>query len=75
MTLPAHVVATIRPDTVFIPYHWPGSKAANQLTNRALDPLSQMPEFKVAAVRIDRATGRARHGRRPGPRPARRERP
>jgi assimilatory nitrate reductase catalytic subunit len=27
-----HVVATIRPDTVFIPYHWPGDKAANQLT-------------------------------------------
>ena len=24
MTLPARVVNTIRPDTVFIPYHWPG---------------------------------------------------
>ena len=58
MTLPAHVVATIRPDTVFIPYHWPGAKAANQLTNRALDPLSRMPEFKVAVVRIEKATGR-----------------
>jgi assimilatory nitrate reductase catalytic subunit len=58
MTLPAHVVATIRPDTVFIPYHWPGAKAANQLTNRALDPLSRMPEFKVAVVRIEKADGR-----------------
>jgi len=58
MTLPARVVATIRPDTVFIPYHWPGRQAANQLTNRALDPLSRMPEFKVAAVRIDKASGR-----------------
>ena len=58
MTLPAHVVATIRPDTVFIPYHWPGAKAANQLTNRALDPLSRMPEFKVAVVRIEKAVGR-----------------
>ena len=38
MTLPAHVVTTIRPDTVFIPYHWPGAKAANQLTNRAARP-------------------------------------
>ena len=57
MTLPAHVVTTIRPDTVFIPYHWPGAKAANQLTNRAVDPLSQMPEFKVAAVRVERAGG------------------
>jgi assimilatory nitrate reductase catalytic subunit len=58
MTLPARVVATIRPDTVFIPYHWPGAQAANQLTNRALDPISRMPEFKVAAVRVERAAGR-----------------
>ena len=54
MTLPATVVATIRPDTVFIPYHWAGSKAANQLTNRALDPISKIPEYKVSAVRIER---------------------
>jgi assimilatory nitrate reductase catalytic subunit len=59
MTLPARVVETIRPDTVFIPYHWPGTKAANQLTNRALDPVSRMPEFKVAAVRVTRAPGRS----------------
>jgi len=58
MTVPAHVVNTIRPDTVFIPYHWPGGKAANQLTNRAVDPISKMPEFKVAAVRLERAIGR-----------------
>jgi assimilatory nitrate reductase catalytic subunit len=57
MTLPAHVVTTIRPDTVFIPYHWPGARSANQLTNRAVDPASKMPEFKVAAVRLA-ATGR-----------------
>src|SRR5690606_24819017 len=46
MTLPAMVVSTIRPDTVFIPYHWAGRQAANQLTNRALDPLSKIPEYK-----------------------------
>jgi len=55
ITLPAAVVTTIRPDTVFIPYHWPGRQAANQLTIRAVDPLSNMPEFKVAAVRVERA--------------------
>jgi assimilatory nitrate reductase catalytic subunit len=55
ITLPAAVVTTIRPDTVFIPYHWPGDKSANQLTNRAVDPLSKMPEFKVAAVRVAKA--------------------
>lgn len=61
ITLPAQVVNTIRPDTVFIPYHWPGDKAANQLTNPAVDPVSKMPEFKVAAVRVARATGRIDH--------------
>ncbi|MBX7161832.1 MAG: molybdopterin oxidoreductase family protein, partial [Acidimicrobiia bacterium] len=54
MTVPAKVVTTIRPDTVFIPYHWAGSRAANQLTQRALDPLSKIPEFKVSAVRLER---------------------
>ena len=54
MTLPAKVVSTIRPDTVFIPYHWAGTQAANQLTNRALDPISKIPEFKVSAVRVER---------------------
>jgi assimilatory nitrate reductase catalytic subunit len=41
---------------VFIPYHWPGRKAANQLTLRAVDPVSKMPEFKVAAVRVAKAS-------------------
>jgi len=51
--LAAHVVATIRPDTVFIPYHWPGKRAANQLTLRAYDPVAGIPEYKVAAVAIE----------------------
>ncbi|MBI3301131.1 MAG: molybdopterin oxidoreductase family protein [Deltaproteobacteria bacterium] len=55
VTLPALVVRTIRPDTIFIPYHWPGEQSANRLTNRALDPISKIPEFKVCAVRITRA--------------------
>ncbi len=55
MTLPALVVRTIRPDTIFIPYHWPGEQSANQLTNRALDPISKIPEFKVCAVRVSKA--------------------
>ena len=58
MTLPAKVVATIRPDTVFIPYHWPGEKAANLLTHRDIDPQSGIPEFKVSAVRISKGVGR-----------------
>ncbi|NEE57508.1 nitrite reductase, partial [Streptomyces sp. SID8455] len=35
---PALVTEAIRPDTVFIPYHWPVPTAANALTIDALDP-------------------------------------
>jgi len=54
-TLRAMVVTTIRPDTVFIPYHWPGRKSANQLTISAQDPISKIPEYKVCAVRVRKA--------------------
>jgi assimilatory nitrate reductase catalytic subunit len=52
VTLKASVVRTIRPDTIFIPYHWAGRKSANQLTISAQDPISKIPEYKVCAVRI-----------------------
>ncbi len=55
LTLPATVVRTIRPDTVFIPYHWPGKRSANRLTHRTLDPRSKIPEFKVSACRLRKA--------------------
>jgi assimilatory nitrate reductase catalytic subunit len=56
MTLQALVTKTIRPDTVFIPYHWPGKKSANQLTHRTLDPRSKIPEFKVSACRLRKSS-------------------
>ncbi|MFJ6069258.1 molybdopterin oxidoreductase family protein [Streptomyces sp. NPDC093065] len=52
---PARITTGIRPDTVFMPFHWPGEGRANTLTNPALDPASRMPEFKVCAVRVERA--------------------
>lgn len=52
----AMVVKTIRPDTVFIPYHWPGPRSANRLTHRTLDPRSKIPEYKVSACRIEKAS-------------------
>jgi assimilatory nitrate reductase catalytic subunit len=55
VTLRAMVVRTIRSDTIFIPYHWPGSKSANRLTHRTIDPRSKIPEFKVSACRITKA--------------------
>ena len=57
ITLQAMVVRTIRPDTVFIPYHWPDDRSANVLTHRTLDPRSKIPEYKVSACRIGKAAG------------------
>jgi assimilatory nitrate reductase catalytic subunit len=55
---PALVVRTIRPDTLFIPYHWGEQLAVNQLTNPALDPTSKIPEFKACAARVERIHAR-----------------
>ena len=54
----ASVVTTIRPDTVFMPYHWAGRKSVNQLTISAQDPISKIPEYKVCAVRVRKAEAR-----------------
>jgi len=40
--------------TVFLPFHYAGA-AANKLTNAALDPVAKIPEYKVCAVRIEKA--------------------
>ncbi|WP_320776450.1 molybdopterin oxidoreductase family protein [Streptomyces sp. CRN 30] len=56
---PARITTAIRPDTVFMPFHWPGEGRANVLTNPALDPTSRMPEFKVCAVRLEAVRVRA----------------
>jgi len=51
--LKAAITPTIRPDTLFVPFHWGDGSCANLLTNPALDPTSRMPEFKICAARID----------------------
>jgi assimilatory nitrate reductase catalytic subunit len=50
----ARITESIRPDTVFMPFHWGGAASVNVVTNAALDPVSRMPEFKVCAVRLER---------------------
>ncbi|WP_394828117.1 molybdopterin oxidoreductase family protein [Pendulispora albinea] len=55
-TLRAMIVKTIRPDHVFVPYHWPLQRAVNNCTIRAIDPVSKIPEFKICAVRVKRAS-------------------
>ncbi|HTG89370.1 MAG TPA: molybdopterin oxidoreductase family protein, partial [Vicinamibacterales bacterium] len=55
LTLRAMVVTTIRPDTIFVPYHWPGEKSANRLTVAAQDPISKIPQYKVCGCRVRKA--------------------
>ncbi|HEX7010355.1 MAG TPA: molybdopterin oxidoreductase family protein [Phycisphaeraceae bacterium] len=57
ITLRAQVVRTIRPDVIFVPYHWAGVKSINRLTISAQDPISKIPEYKVCAVRLRKADG------------------
>lgn len=42
-------------NTVFMPFHY-AKGAANRLTNGALDPISNVSELKVCAVRIEKKT-------------------
>jgi assimilatory nitrate reductase catalytic subunit len=58
--LKALVTKSIRPDTVFVPYHWADDKSVNRLTIRALDPTSKIPEYKVCACRIEKVAARPR---------------
>jgi assimilatory nitrate reductase catalytic subunit len=53
VTATVRFVPTLRYDTVFLPFHFPGDGTANAITNPALDPVSRMPEFKVSAVRLE----------------------
>jgi assimilatory nitrate reductase catalytic subunit len=57
ITLRAMVVTTIRPDTIFIPYHWAGKKSPNQVTVAAQDPISKIPQYKVCGCRVRKADG------------------
>lgn len=52
ITAPVRVTTDIRPDTVFMPFHWGGAGSVNKLTNDVTDPTSGMPEFKVTAVSV-----------------------
>ncbi len=53
----AQITDAIRPEVLFVPFHWSGASNANSLTDPALDPYSRMPEFKVCAVAARRVGG------------------
>ncbi len=48
----AELTTGIRPDTVFLPFHFPGDQRANVLTDDETDPISGMPEFKKTTVHL-----------------------
>ncbi|HET7140334.1 MAG TPA: molybdopterin oxidoreductase family protein [Arthrobacter sp.] len=55
----AELSTAIRPETVFLPFHFPELESANRLTEAATDPISGMPEFKFNKVWVRAvATGR-----------------
>lgn len=51
----AELSNAVRPDTVFLPFHFPGQENANRLTEAVTDPISGMPEFKTSRVWVGRA--------------------
>ncbi len=61
-------ITDVRPGVVFVPFHYgdgdlpPGepTRAANELTLTAWDPVSKQPVFKVAAVRVTKVAEAAR---------------
>jgi len=55
ITLPVFVTDRISSGVTFIPFHYKEA-AANLLTNDALDPDCKIPEAKVCAVKVEKAT-------------------
>ncbi|MEV8467886.1 formate dehydrogenase subunit alpha [Fluviibacterium sp. DFM31] len=54
VTVMARADRAVSPDMVFLPFAYVEA-AANILTNPALDPYGKIPEFKYAAVRVEKA--------------------
>jgi formate dehydrogenase major subunit len=50
----AQVGEKVQPGVLFVPFHFAESPA-NILTNSAFDPIAKIPEFKVCAVKIEKA--------------------
>ncbi|MGH2502414.1 MAG: molybdopterin oxidoreductase family protein [Ktedonobacterales bacterium] len=60
MTAPALVVRSIRPDTLFIPYHYGHTQAVNILTNPVLEPMITGPGHKRAQSEMRQPCGSRR---------------
>jgi predicted molibdopterin-dependent oxidoreductase YjgC len=51
----ARVTDSAQPGVVFMTFHF-AETATNLLTNPALDPISKIPELKVCAVKVEKAS-------------------
>src|SRR6201999_1068179 len=58
--LPAVVTDRVRPGDCFAPFHWNDAfgeyLSINAVTNDAVDPISQQPEFKACAVTLTKVS-------------------
>jgi formate dehydrogenase major subunit/formate dehydrogenase alpha subunit len=55
VTAPAHLTDRSPEGVVFLSFHFPEQVLTNLLTNDAHDPITETPEFKACAVRLERA--------------------
>ncbi len=55
ITLNADVSERVDKGVVFIPFHY-SEAAVNRLTNAAIDPVANIPEYKVCAVKIQKSS-------------------
>ncbi len=54
ITVNADVTPSVDKGVVFVPFHY-HEAAVNRLTNAAMDPIANIPEYKVCAVNLKRA--------------------
>ena len=52
--IPARISNLVKPGLLFVTFHF-AENSANILTNSAFDPIAKIPEFKVCAVKIEKA--------------------
>ncbi len=52
--IPARISHKVKPGLFFVPFHF-AENSANVLTNSAFDPIAKIPEYKVCAVKIEKA--------------------
>jgi assimilatory nitrate reductase catalytic subunit len=65
--LQAMVVPTIRPDTLFVPFHYGHEEAVNQVTSPAVEPVVKIPEYKASAATLEKLTVARPTSTDPGP--------